>query len=288
MAQKVIITADSTCDIGPELAEKYGVVICPLYTICDEKSYRDGIDITPADIYSYVEETGNLPKTSAVSVGDYEEIFKKITDDGNEVVHISISSDFSSSFNNARIAAENTGNVFVVDSRNLSTGSGHIVVLAAEYAKEGLCGTEIKERLEKATEKVDASFILNNLTYLRKGGRCSAIAALGANILKLKPCIEVTNGKMDVGKKYRGNFEACLKAYIKDRLEGKQDDIDTKRIFITHTACDPSIPETARQEIAKYIAFDEVIETNAGSTINCHCGKETIGILYMRKSKKSK
>lgn len=288
MERNIVITADSTCDIGKELTEKYGVVLIPLYAVCGDKAYSDGVDITPEDIYKYVEESGNLPKTSAVPVGGYEEKFREIVEKGNDIVHISISNGFSSSYNNARLAAESVGHVEVVDSLNLSTGSAHCVIIAAELAKEGLGIKEIKERLDLLTDKVDASFILDNLSYLRMGGRCSSVAVLGANLLKLKPCIEVIDGKMEVGKKYRGSFESCLKNYIKDRLEGNQDDIDAKRIFVTHTKCNTAISELAKQEIAKYMNFDEIIETEAGCTINCHCGPNTIGILYMRKSKKTK
>ncbi len=280
---KVIITADSTCDLSAELVEKYGVKICPLYVVKGETSYQDGVDITPQDIYDYVAETGNVTKTSAVSVGEYIELFRPFAEEGYEIVHINISSGFSSCYQNACVAAEEFECVYVVDSKNLSTGSGHAVIEAAILAQEGKSGAEIKDYIEnEIVPKVEASFVIDTLKYLHMGGRCSSVAALGANLLKLRPCIEVADGKMHVGKKYRGTMEKCIEEYVIARLQGR-DDINTKRIFITHTACAPSVIEAACNAVKKYGDFEEILETTAGCTITNHCGPGTLGVLFVRK-----
>ena len=280
---KIKITADSTCDLSPALIEKYKVTICPLYVVKGEESYRDGVDIKPQDIYDYVTETGNVTKTAAVSVGDYLDFFRPFVEEGFEVVHINISSGFSSCYQNACVAAEELGNVYVVDSLNLSTGSGHAVIEAALLAEQGKSGAEIKEYLDKEiVPKVEASFVIDTLKYLHMGGRCSSVAALGANLLKLKPCIEVMDGKMHVGKKYRGSLEKCIEEYVVARLKDR-DDINEKRIFITHTDCPPGIVEAAYNAVKKYGRFEEILETTAGCTITNHCGPGTLGVLFIRK-----
>ncbi|MBQ4100854.1 MAG: DegV family protein [Oscillospiraceae bacterium] len=283
MEQKIIITADSTCDLSPELIDKYGIKIVPLYVTTDDgNSYKDGIDINPSFIFDYVAKTGKLTKTAAVTVADYETIFKQYTDEGYSVIHINISSEFSACYQNANIAKTDLENVYVVDSRNLSTGSGLIVLAAAEMVKEGKSAPDIAKALNELTSKVEASFVVDKLTYLKMGGRCSSVAALGANLLNLKPCIEVRDGKMGVGKKYRGNLSKSIVDYVNDRLKGRND-INTKRIFITHTPYDDEIIEKVKSSIKENCKFDEVIETVAGCTISTHCGPGTLGILFLRK-----
>lgn len=282
----IIISADSTCDLSKELVEKFDIKIVPLYVVYGDVSKKDGVETNPDEIYEYVKKTGELTKTSAVPVGEYLEFFKEMTSDGKTVIHFSISSGFSSTYNNAVLASEEFKNVYVVDTRNLSTGSALLILKARELANEGKSAEEIVKKVTELSNNADASFVICNLEYLRKGGRCSTVAAIGANILKIKPCIEVIDGNMTVGKKYRGSFASCLKEYIKDRLENNMDDIDTDRIFITHTACDNEIYALARQEVQRYGNFKEILETDAGSTVACHCGPETLGILYFRKSAK--
>ena len=283
---EIVISADSTCDLSKELVEKYNIDILPLYVVFGDKAKKDGIDTNPDEIYKYVDEHGELTKTSALPVGEYLDYFKELTDEGKTVIHFSISSGFSSTCNNAGLAAEEFENVYVIDSLNLSTGIGLLVLKACELASEGKSAEEIVEIINRLRDYTDASFVICNLDYLRLGGRCSTVAAIGANILKLKPGIEVIDGKMTVGKKYRGTFESCLKAYVKDRLDGNMEDIDTRRIFITHTRCNPEIESMVEEEIKKYGEFGEILKTEAGSTIACHCGPDTLGILYMRKSPK--
>lgn len=280
---KIKITVDSTCDLSPELLEKYQISVSPLYIVKDGKSLKDGVEITPQDIYDYVDQTGNVTTTAAVSVADYLEFFKPFVEEGYEVVHINISTGFSSCYQNACIAAEELGNVYPVDSLNLSTGSGLSALEAAALAEKGMSGAEIKEYLDtQVVPKVESSFVIDTLKYLHKGGRCSSVAALGANLLKLKPCIEVQNGLMHVGKKYRGAIEKCIGEYVTNRLQGR-DDINYKRIFITHTDCPSAVIEAAKQAIQQYGQFEEILETKAGCTISNHCGPGTLGVLFIRK-----
>ena len=276
------ITADSTCDLSPELVERYGIEILPLYIIKDGESYRDMKDIVPQDIFDHVNAGGTITTTAAINAEEYTEYFKPLSEQYDAVIHINISAGFSSCNQNANIAAEEFDNVYIVDSRNLSTGSGHVVIEAAIMAQNGASPEEIVEAMKTLVDRVEASFVVDKLDYLRKGGRCSALAALGANILSLRPCIEVKDGKMGVGKKYRGKFDACIEKYVNERLEGRTD-IVTDRIFITHTPCDKKIVDTVRKTIKKHMEFVEIIETTAGCTVSSHCGPNTLGILFIRK-----
>ena len=276
------ITADSTCDLSSELIERYNITILPLYVQLGGKTYRDGVDIQPDDIYAHVAAGGDLATTAAVNLSDYVRAFTELSAQNDFVIHVNISADFSCSHQNAKLAAANMPNVYVVDSRNLSTGHGHVVLEAARLAAEGLAPEEIVRRLEELTARVDASFILEHLEYMKKGGRCSAVALLGANLLKLRPCIEVANGKMGVAKKYRGTFAKCLETYIADRLKGRTD-LDPRMIFITHSGVPDEIIALAQQAIAKYQTFEELCVTRAGCTVSSHCGPGTIGILFIRK-----
>lgn len=279
---KIKITCDSTCDLTPELYEKYQVSVSPLCVTLGDDLHRDSVDVTAQDIFAYVDQTGNLPKTSAISVGEYEEFFQPFVDDGCSVIHINISSEFSACYQNACLAAQNLGNVYPIDSRNLSTGSAHLVLAAAEMAQQGVEAAQIAEELKKLQARVDASFVLQTLEYLKKGGRCSSVVALGANLLSLRPEIEVTGGKMEVGKKYRGKMEKTILDYVKGRLVGR-DDIDTKRIFITHSYAPQEIVEKVIALVKELHPFEEVIETKAGCTITSHCGPNCLGVLFLRK-----
>lgn len=279
---KIRITADSTCDLSPELTEKYNIRIIPLQIVKDEKPYKDGIEIKPIDIFEYVESGKGICHTAAVNIEEYSEIFKEELKNNDAIVHICISSEFSTCYQNACLAAEELENVYIVDSRNLSTGSGHLVIDAAIMARQGMEPRDIKTALDDMAKKVEASFVINTLKYLHKGGRCSTVAALGANLLQLKPCIEVIDGKMDVGKKYRGNIEKVIRQYIEDRLKGRED-IDYKRIFVTHTCTKRELPEAALEQVRNLNLFDEIFETTAGCTVSNHCGPDTLGVLFYRK-----
>lgn len=276
------ISADSTCDLSPELLKQYDISIVPLSVIMDGKEYKDYIEIQPDEIFSHVAAGGELCTTSAVNVSDYIEYFTEMRKSYDAVIHIDISSEFSACYQNACTAAQELDHVYVVDSRNLSSGHGHVVVEAAKMAQAGMDPAEIVAQLNELTARIDASFIVDHLDYLKKGGRCSAAAAFGANLFNIKPCIAVIDGKMDVVKKFRGSFEKCLREYIRTSLEGR-DDLVLERIFITHTPVDDGIIPLVREEIAKYAKFDQVIETTAGCTVSCHCGPHTLGILFIRK-----
>lgn len=280
---KVAIVADSTCDLSKELVQRAGVSVVPLYVSLGDATYRDGIETEPAALFRYVDETGVLPKTAAPSPEDFAAVFSGLTDAGKDVVYVGISSELSASFNNARIAAGGFVNVSVVDSRSLSTGIGLLVLRAAEYAAEGLPAREIAERLTKDAALVEASFVIDTLTYLHKGGRCSSVAALGSNLLKIKPCIEVRAGRMQVGKKYQGTLKRCLEKYVEERLSGR-DDIDPRRVFITHTVRDESLVAHVKAAVERCAPFDEILITQAGSTIASHCGPGTLGVLFCRKA----
>lgn len=279
---KIKITADSTCDLSKELIEKYDIRVLPLHIInAEDEDFLDGIDITPKDIFEYVDTTDKLCHTAALNIEELENLFKEELETNDAVIHISISSDFSACYQNACIAAE-VGNVYVVDSRNLSTGGGLIVIAAAEMAAAGMDPAEIKAKLDEKTAHVEASFVIDTLKYLHKGGRCSAIVALGANVLSLKPCIEVKEGKMGVGKKYRGSFEKSIKNYVKDRLCGR-DDVDYSRIFITHCMCSSELVEEVKTLVEEYGKFEEILITDAGCTVSNHCGPNCLGVLFFRK-----
>jgi DegV family protein with EDD domain len=283
MSRKVIITADSTCDLSPELIEKYQVKIIPLVVGLDGTDYLDGVDITPDDIYKTYDEKKILPKTSANTIVTYQEIFQKYVDDGFDVFHVALSSKISSTCNNAKLASEEFQNVKVLDSLALSTGCALLIIKAAHLADKGYSAQEIYDVMVEKTSKVSTSFVLDTLEYMYKGGRCSSVAALGANLLKLKPEIDMHEGSLGVGKKYRGALSVVLPQYVKNQLEGR-DDLDLNRIFITHTQMpDPALVDLVRKEIKKYANFKDIYETTAGSTITSHCGKGCLGILFMTK-----
>ena len=283
MPMKIRISADSTCDLTNALIEQYDVKIIPLYILMENKALRDGIECTRDDIFAYTSRTGKLCGTAAVSIADYLDFFGEELRTHDQVVHFTISSDMSACYQNACDAAQEfPGRVFVVDSRNLSTGIGHLVIDGALLAREGRSGEEIRAILDERREKLNVSFVIDTLEYLRKGGRCSAVAALGANLLKLKPCIEVHEGKMSVAKKYRGTLAKAIENYVTDRIKDR-DDIDMKRIFITDSGVDAEIVENVEQLLRRYAGFEEIHHTLAGSTISGHCGPGCLGILYYNK-----
>lgn len=276
------LTADSTCDLSPELLHQYQVDILPLSITTESGVYQDGVDIHAADIFARVHSGQAIPRTSAVNMQEYREAFERLLQTYDAVIHINISSEFSACHQNARAAAEGLP-VYCIDSRNLSTGSGHLVLVAGDMiAKGGMDAQQIARALEELTAKVESSFVVDTLAYLHKGGRCTAVAALGANLLQLRPCIEVQDGKMQVGKKYRGSFERCIRQYVNDRLKGRTD-ICTDRIFVTHSHCDAKTVEMVKKCVQEAQPFDTIYETVAGCTISCHCGPGCLGILFVRK-----
>lgn len=281
MANKIIIASDSTCDLSPELIERYGIQILPLGVALGEKQYTDGVDIDPDFIYAHYEKTGQLPKTSAINLADFEDFFNRLTADGSSVIFFTISSQMSSTWHNAKLAAENCRGAYVVDGCNLSTGGGLLVIAAAEMAEAGMEAADIVAKCNQLAPCVDASFIIDSLEFLYKGGRCSALAAFGANMLSLKPCIVVKDGKMGVGKKYRGKFGAVLPKYVSDRL-GDASDVIKGHIFVTHAGCEPAIIDACVEAVKTIAPEAEIHVTRAGCTISSHCGRNTLGVLFIR------
>ncbi len=279
---KIKVTADSTCDLTPELIERYGITITPLRVNCGEGDMRDGVDIDPDGLYEKIRATGRLATTAAVNVQEYVDVFTALRESYDAVIHFTISAEMSACCQNARIAAEEVGGVYVVDSRSLSTGIGHLVLDACDMAAAGMDAADIHAALEAKREKLDVSFVVDTLEYLRKGGRCSALAAMGANLLRLHPCIFVKDGVMGVGKKYRGSLKECVCAYIKDRLADPET-VDAGRIFITDSGVSEDIRAAAEEQVRALAPFQQVIHTRAGCTVSCHCGPGTLGILFYRK-----
>lgn len=283
---EIKITCDSTCDLTEELYNKYDIRVMPLGVVLGNELRHDGVDVDPAAIFEYVDKAAVLPKTSACSIGEYYDAFKEYAQKGYDVIHINISSEFSSCYANACQAAEmvreeNEGaEIYVVDSRNLSSGSGHLAILARELADAKRYATkEIYDLLLEARGKLDVSFVLQTLQYLQKGGRCPSVVAFGANLLKLRPEIEVTDGKMNVGAKYRGAMEKTILDYVRGRLAGRQD-LNTKRIFITHSHVPQEIVDKVRALILELAPFEEILETYAGCTVSSHCGPDCLGVLF--------
>ncbi|MGN0475378.1 MAG: DegV family protein [Acutalibacteraceae bacterium] len=280
MANKIKIIADSTCDLSTEIKEKYDIEVHPFIVNLGDKSFRDGVDIKTNDILNYYKSTGKLSKTAAASPAEYEELFKKWTEAGYDILFFTISSGFSAAYNNACIAAEGMNNVYVIESANLSTGILLEIMAAGDMIASGMGAQEIAAAIAEIVPKVRASFVIDTLEFLWKGGRCSGVAALGANLLKLKPCIEVVDGKMSVGKKYRGNIDKVVPQYIKDRLDASPR-VVKRRAFITHTFDDMKVVNDAVNQVKATGKFDEVLVTKAGCTIYTHCGPNTLGVLFI-------
>ncbi len=277
---KTVITADSPIDLDREQASFYGIKIIPLHVILDSQDYLDGVNITPDDIYKVYNEKKILPSTSAISVAEYETFFRKFTDEGFDVVHLSLSSAISSTHQNARIASMEMDNVHVVDTRRLSTGMAVLAIKGIEMAESGLSASEIASNLTALRDKVSTSFLLDTLTYMNKGGRCSALAVLGANILGIKPTIENLNdGSLVVGKKYRGKSEVVRRQYIDEKLSTPG--IDYSRIFVDHSGLDEKEVESLKAYIEDNYDFREVLVSRAGSTISTHCGPGTFALMFM-------
>lgn len=278
---RIKILSDSTCDLSSELLKKHDIGIVPLSVIRDGKDYKDGITITPSDIFAHVAAGGDLCSTSAVSIGEYTDVFEEYLKEYDAIIHINIGSGFSTCYQSATLAAEEFDNVRVIDSKNLSTGQGLVVLKACELAQTMEDPDAIAAQLCAYVEKVEASFLVDKLDYLVKGGRCSSAAALGANLLSLKPCIEVKDGKMTVVKKYRGNYAKCLAFYVKERLADRED-IDRSTLFVTRTEVADDCYAAVLDAVKTYGGFENVYETTAGCTVSCHCGPGTLGVLFVR------
>ncbi len=286
MGNKVIITSDISADLNRELEQRYGVDMMPLHIVIGGKSYEDWVNITPEELYQIFYKTKELPHTTAGSVGEYTDFFKKYVDDGCDVVHLSLGSKLSVTHQSSVLAAEEfPGRVYSVDTQNLSTGCGLLVIKACELRDQGYSAKEIYEAVNEMVPKAHASFVLDRLDFLHAGGRCSAVAMLGANLLSLKPSIEVHNddgGSMSVGKKYRGKYDKVLLQYMEDTIN-KYDNIDTDRVFVTHAGANPEYVDAIYQAVKAKNIFKEILITRASCTISSHCGPNTLGVLFMTK-----
>ncbi|MFA6860050.1 MAG: DegV family protein [Clostridia bacterium] len=282
---KIKITADSTADLSKEILEKENISISSLNILLGEKEYLDGVNITPTNIFDHFNKTGQLPKTAALNSENYKEFFEKFLSDGYDaIVHFSISSDFSTSYSSAVSAASELKNVFVIDSRSLSTGIGLLTLYACDLVKENVEAEKIVEMVKERVPFVQASFVVDSLLFLHKGGRCSTIAYLGANLLGLKPSIEVKNGKMGVSKKYRGPLVKVAGNYAHDILE-KYSNPSRRRVFITHSCSPQEVVDCIYKILVDSGKFDEILITTAGATVSSHCGKNTIGVLFINDGK---
>lgn len=274
------ITTDSTCDLGESIA-KHSIGVVPLSVILGEKDYLDGVNIEPCQIFDYVRSTGILPKTAAPSIGDYEEAFAKYTQNGDTVIHFDISRKSSSAYDYAQEAAKSFGGkVFVVDSKALSSGQGLLVLKAVDLAASGMSAEEIYETVCGLRSKINTSFVPDTLDYLYKGGRCSRLSLYGANFLKIHPMIAMDDGQLVVKRKYKGNMDKCIRNYITD-LKNEYPTYDRRRCFVTHSSADRELVELAKKMVAELFEFEEVLETVAGSVITGHCGRNTLGVLFI-------
>ena len=276
------ITTDSTCDLPRHILEDLDVFVTPLGVIKAGKLYHDGVDIRTADIVAHVDGGGEITTTNAVNAADYLDLFRSLMERYDAVIHINIGMGFSCCYQNAKLAAEEVPGVYVVDSANLTVGHGLLVMAAAEAARDGKSASEIVAMLEEMLPRIETSFVLDRLDYMKKGGRCSTATALGASLLKLHPCLEVVDGKLPVVKKYRGSIEKVVADYVRDRLEGRTD-LDTSRMFIVDTCEDDRLASIAREIVREDGRFDQILEAKAGCTIFCHSGPGTLGVVFLRK-----
>lgn len=281
--KKVTILTDSTSDLSKELLDKYDITVFPLHIHLGEKEYADGIDITPEEIYQWSEETKETPKTSALSLYDAKEYVKKALEKGEEVICFCLSEVMSSCcsvMHMAVVELEVEDRVFIVDSKNLSTGIGLQILAAAELADKGMKAAEIVEKVKEMQPKIRSSFVVDNLTFLHRGGRCSGAAALAGNTLKLHPCIYVSEGKMQAGKKYRGKMDKVILNYVED-IRAELSEARKDHVFITHSGCEAGLIEQIKKELEDMHYFENIYVTRAGGVISSHCGPGTLGVLYV-------
>lgn len=276
---KVIISAESTIDMSKELCDQFGIRTVPYKFNMGDKEYVDG-EITNQDIFDFVAKNKSLPRTTALNRYEYEEYFKSLLKEGDAVVHLCLSSGFSSACSNAQAVAEQMDNVYVIDSKNLSTGIALLAIKASLFAKEGMDAKQIVEKVTALVPKVQASFVLDKLQYLAKGGRCSGMAAFSASLLSIKPSIIVKDGKMIVGKKYMGKLDNAVKKYCND-IMADCPNVDLDYAFVTYSSATPERVEIARN-VLKEKGFKNILETTANATVTSHCGPNTIGILFIK------
>ena len=276
------ITADSTCDLSEELLQQWNITLIPMHILMGEESLLDGVTVHPADVFAHVQNGGKMPKSAAPNLVEYTDFFAPLAREYDAVIHINVGSKFSSCFQNARLAAQEFENVFVVDSENICTGQGYLVLRAAKWAADGLPPRNICMRLQSLAKKVDLSFVLNQLDFMAKSGRCSGVLAFGANLLGIKPSLAVIDGELKVVKKYRGQLPICVGKYISEKLAGR-DDIDTSMVFISSCQPKPGCMEAIQAGLKQYGKFEHILETDIGTTIGGYSGPGTIGIVFATK-----
>lgn len=281
---KIKITADSTCDLSAQLLEQWDIALMPMHILMGDETYLDGVTIRPADIFEHVQNGGQMHTSAAANVVEYSEFFAPFAAEYDAVIHISVGAKFSSCCQNANLAAQDYGNVYVVDSENICTGQGYLVLRAAQWAAAGLPPRNICRRLQGLAKRVELSFVLDRLDYMAKSGRCSGVLAFGANLLKIKPCLEVINGELKVTRKYRGSLASCVERYAKDRLTDR-DDIDEDMVLLSSCLPQEGCLEAERAAVQRFGRFGQVYETDIGSTIGGYSGPGTIGIVFARKGK---
>ncbi len=284
MRKPVLVSCDSACDISPELREQYGVEVTPMYIHEGDKTFRDGVDITPEDIYRIYDETGLLPQTSAVSPDEYYQFFKGFTDRGLAVIHIALSSGISSTCQNAGLAASELEDVYVLDSLALSCSGGLLAAQACRMRGEEMEASQIAEEIARRIPRTSTSFIVGSLAYLAKGGRCSSVTALGANLLGIKPSVEMSGGTLSVAKKYRGKTGDCFVKFLQDKLVLAAAESDGGSCCVYHAGIPAELFDRLVEITKKSGVFQEVITARAGSIISSHCGPETIGFTYQKKA----
>lgn len=281
--KKCIITAETTCDLSNDLIEKHGFKLIPITVILNDEEYKDGINITSEELFEYVASSGKLPKTAALSVGEYEDFFAEVKKECETIIHFSISSKASSTIENARKAAENIGNVYVIDTKALSTGEALLMLKASDMLSQGAQPQAVYDEICKTVDKVQTSFVLDTLDNMHKGGRCSSAALFGSKLLKIHPFIYENDGALSVKKKYMGTLSRSLLSYVSD-LKDENPSYDARRVFITHSPCDGRENiELVMNKVKELFEFEEIIETQAGATVSTHCGKNTIGVLFINK-----
>ena len=277
----IVITSDSTCDLGERIIAERNISILPLTVILGNDSFKDGVDIVPDDIFAYFEKTGELPKTGAPSTADYEQFFGKFVEQGKTVIRFNISSKASGSNGFAQAAQKKFGDkVYVIDSLALSTGQGLLVMKACDLRDEGKSAQEIADTVNALRPKVNTSFVPDTLLYLYKGGRCSTLSYYGSKVLSIHPMIDMKDGSLYPKKKYIGKMSRCLKNYVNDLAE-EYKTYDKRRCFITHSGSEPELVAAVRAQVESLFTFDEILETVAGSIITSHCGKNTLGVLFI-------
>jgi len=283
MQRKVVVMSDRACDLSSELIKEYNIQLIPFYITINKKGYVGDVEITPTKIFEIFKKTGDLPKTAIMSVGEYIDFFKQWIDNGYDVVHISIGSKLSGAHQNALMAQNEIGDhLYIVDSKNMSTGMGLLVLEAAQRAQNGMIAEQIANEVRALIDQVRTSFILEDLKFLKAGGRCSAATAFGANLLMIKPSIAVHDGVMGIDKKYRGHWEKVILQYSRDTLDVYHD-IKKDRVFITHSGVPQEISDSVFKFIKSKRIFNEIFVTNTGSTTSSHAGPNVIGVVFMAK-----